>query len=109
MATTLEALEQRVTDLEAHMAAMRQQMEKMAPEPPMPPHIRNTPMLRDTYLRQTKNKDSAEQALKKLGIDVQPVGAEKLQEMMIAAGIRPEENIASREIMRMREEKGQTE
>lgn len=109
MATTIETLEQRVTELEKDMAVMRQHMERMTAEPPMPPHIRNTPLLREAYLRQTKRKETAEQALQKLGIGVQPVGAEKLQAMMIAAGIRPEENLASREIMAMREEKGQPE
>jgi len=41
---------------------------------------------------------------KQMGIDVQPIGAEKLQEMMLKEGIRPEDNIASRGIIEMREE-----
>jgi hypothetical protein len=39
-----------------------------------------------------------------MGIDVQPIGAEELQDMMLKEGIRPEDNIASRGIIEMREE-----
>jgi len=41
---------------------------------------------------------------KQMGINIQPIGAEKLQEMMLKEGIRPEDNIASKGIIEMREE-----
>jgi hypothetical protein len=101
MATTLEALEQRVQALENRLAAM-------AP-PATSTNGLDIPIFREADRQQAAVTKAAETAFKKMGIDVQPVGAEKLQEMMIAAGIRPEENIASREIIAMREEKGQRE
>lgn len=105
MATTLEDLEKRVGLLENRVKILQQRLDEIAPDPPMPAHVRDTPLLRKAYLQQAAVTEATGRAFKKMGIDdVQPVGAEKLQEMMIAAGIKPEENIASREIMRMREE-----
>jgi hypothetical protein len=39
-----------------------------------------------------------------MGIRGEPIGAEKLQERMLASGIKPEDNILSRGIIEMREE-----
>jgi hypothetical protein len=39
-----------------------------------------------------------------MDITTQPIGAEALQEMMLQEGVRPEENMASRGIIAMREE-----
>jgi hypothetical protein len=42
---------------------------------------------------------------KRMGIEhVQPIGTEKLQELMRQDGIKPEDNIFSRGIIEMREE-----
>jgi hypothetical protein len=41
---------------------------------------------------------------KEMGIDKEPIGAEKVQEMMLACGVRPEDNLFSRGIIEMREE-----
>ncbi len=40
----------------------------------------------------------------RVGITVQPIGAEKLQTMMLGEGVRPEENLLSSGIIAMREE-----
>lgn len=43
--------------------------------------------------------------LKSMGIeDCEPIGAEQLQQRLLAEGIRPEENVFSRGIIDMREE-----
>jgi hypothetical protein len=39
---------------------------------------------------------------RKMGIVGEPPGIEKLREMMLAAGIKPEDNVGSREIRAMR-------
>jgi hypothetical protein len=51
-----------------------------------------------------KLKEWLDEWFKQMGIDIQPIGAEQLQEMMLKEGIRPEDNIASRGIIEMREE-----
>jgi len=39
-----------------------------------------------------------------MGVRGEPVGAEEMQEMIAACGVRPEDNILSRGIIDMREE-----
>lgn len=43
-------------------------------------------------------------AFAEMGVRDEPVGAEKVQEMIAACGVRPEDNILSRGIIEMREE-----
>jgi hypothetical protein len=43
-------------------------------------------------------------AMKELGISGEPIGAEKVQEMIAACGVNPEDNEFSRGIVEMREE-----
>jgi hypothetical protein len=51
-----------------------------------------------------KLKEWLDEWFEQMGIDVQPIGAEQLQEMMLKEGIRPEDNILSKGIIEMREE-----
>jgi hypothetical protein len=44
------------------------------------------------------------QVFAEMGIRVKPIGAEKLQEMIAACGVKPEENTFSQGIIKMREE-----
>jgi len=43
-------------------------------------------------------------AFAEMGIQGEPVGAEKVQEMIAACGVKPENNVFSRGIIEMREE-----
>ena len=43
-------------------------------------------------------------AFEEMGIRGEPIGAEKLQEMIAACGVKPEENAFSQGIIEMREE-----
>ena len=43
-------------------------------------------------------------AFAEMGIQGEPVGAEKVQEMIAACGVKPEDNVFSRGIIEMREE-----
>jgi hypothetical protein len=44
------------------------------------------------------------QVFAEMGLHVRPIGAEKLQEMLAACGVKPEENACSQGIIAMREE-----
>jgi hypothetical protein len=46
-------------------------------------------------------------AFKALGATLEPVGAEKVQEMVAACGVNPEDNLFSQGIIEMREEREQ--
>jgi hypothetical protein len=43
-------------------------------------------------------------SFKKMGIEGKPIGAEKAQERIAARGVKPEDNVFSRALLRMREE-----
>jgi hypothetical protein len=105
MATTLEDLEKRVGLLENRVKILQQRLDEIAPDPPMPAHVRDIPMLRQAYLQQAAVSAAAEETLKKMGITIDPAMThEEFKKIRDAQPIPPEEEWASREIMRMREE-----
>ncbi len=61
-------------------------------------------LLRESKLHQAEISAAAAAALAEMGISGEPVGAQKLREMMLADGINPEDNEFSRGIIEMREE-----
>jgi len=61
-------------------------------------------MRRNASLNQDRIAAAAAAAFAEMGITGQPIGAEKLQEMMIADGVDPKSNEFSRGIIEMREE-----
>jgi len=65
---------------------------------------RGARLLREADLNQERIAAGWAAAMREMGISGAPVGAEKLQEMMLAEGINPEDNQFSRGIIEMREE-----
>jgi hypothetical protein len=102
MATPFEELEKRLTSLEQELARLRQQVEGLAPRRAMT--LDDIPMIREAKATQPAITAAVTKAFAEMGITGEPVGAEKLQQMMIDAGVKPEDNIFSREIIAMREE-----
>lgn len=97
---TLEELERRVAALEQEVAALRGQAEP-------PKRVRfgdNIPLIREARAQQPAISAAVAEAYAKMGITGPPVGPEKLKEMMLACGVDPNDNAASREIIAMREE-----
>ncbi len=100
MVTTLEELERRVVALEQEMAMLRGTAE--APRKPLAGD--NIPMIREARAQQAAISAAVAKAYAEMGITGPPVGPEKLKEMMLADGVDPNDNAASREIIAMREE-----
>jgi hypothetical protein len=65
---------------------------------------RGARLLREAALNQERIAAGWAAAMREMGISGEPVGAEKLREMMIAEGVDPEDNQFSRGIIEMREE-----
>jgi hypothetical protein len=103
----LAVLEERLAAVERAVANLQ-----VSRTPAPAPTARKDPLEGHPLLRQsiTDPKKLAEleaQIDRKLGIEgLEPVGPEKLWEMMIADGIDPNENEFSRGIIEMREERG---
>jgi hypothetical protein len=102
MATTLEDLEKRLTALEQEVTSLRQLVERRPIDET--PAERGARLLREGKRSQAALAAGWAKAMEQMGIRGEPVGAERLQEMMLASGIKPEENAFSRGIIEMREE-----
>ncbi|MCI0525459.1 MAG: hypothetical protein L0Y75_09380 [Acidobacteria bacterium] len=74
------------------------------------PASAETPAERGARLLQLARQQQAQwaagwaKAMEELGISGEPIGAEKVQEMFVACGVKPEDNEFSRGIIEMREE-----
>lgn len=100
MAATLEDLEKRLTAVEQELAMWRLANSANAETPAE----RGARLLREASLNQDRIAAAWAAMLEEMGIRGEPVGPEKLREMMIADGIDPESNEFSRGIIEMREE-----
>ena len=94
MTSTIAELEKRVAALEREVSYLRQELGIWTPG--------ETPA--ESERAQAEIKAAWARALEQMGIRGEPIGAEKLQAMMLAEGIKPEDNILSRGIIEMREE-----
>lgn len=65
---------------------------------------RGARLLREASLAQAQMAAGWARFMQMLGIQEEPIGAEKLQEMMRARGMNPDDNEFSRGIIEMREE-----
>jgi hypothetical protein len=102
MATTLEELERRITRMEQELARLQQLVEK-PPQTEMPAE-RGAQLLREARRNQAIISATIAPAFAEMGITDAPIGAEKVQEMMRACGLRPDANEFSQGIIAMREE-----
>lgn len=102
MATTLEELERRVLQIEQELARLRHRVESFPREEA--PAERGARLLREAKASQAATSAAVAKAFAEMGITGEPVGPEKLREMMAECGVRADDNAFSREIIAMREE-----
>lgn len=102
MAATLEELEKRLTQAEQAIACLQQLMGQASHEET--PVERGVRLLHEAGLHQLEIAAGWAKAMEQMGIRGKPIGAEKVQEMIAACGIKPEDNEFSRDIVEMREE-----
>jgi hypothetical protein len=102
MATAKEEMEERLAKLEEEVAQLRQ----MAPlhQAEETPAERGARLLREAKANQPALSAAVAKAFAEMGIEGEPVGIERLREMMAECGIKPENNEFSREIIAMRDE-----
>jgi hypothetical protein len=102
MPSTLEELEKRVEALEREVTTLRAQAASRPAEETAAE--RGARMLREARANQAALSAAVARAFAEMGITGEPVGHEKLQEMMLACDVNPEDNASSREIIAMRKE-----
>ena len=104
MTTTIEELLKKTERIEQDLAEMRQELEKLRPTKSLTSEERAAARLERVRLKNEKLTSVIDKVFKKMGIKGEPIGAEKVQEMLTAEGVKPEENSFSRGIIKMREE-----
>ena len=102
MATRLEDMEKRLEMLEAEVAHLRQLIARRHVEEA--PAERGARLLREAEADQAAFSAAVAKMFAEMGITGEPIGAENVQKMIAACGIRPEDNEFSRAIIEMREE-----
>ncbi len=102
MSITIEELEKRLAGLETEVVQLRDCLEQLKGSPARLGD--DIPMIWEARANQPAISAAAAKAFEKMGITGEPIGAEELQERMRASGIKPEDNLLSREILAMREE-----
>jgi hypothetical protein len=102
MATSLEALEQRLAAVERELARLRDLVE--GPAVAATPLERGVRLMRKSRRSQAQASATWKKVMEEMGIKGEPIPAEKLHEMMAAAGLHPDGTEFSRGIIEMREE-----
>jgi hypothetical protein len=104
MTTTIEKLLIKTERIEQDLAEVRQALEELCPTKSLTPEERAAARLERVRSKNEKLTSLIDKAFKKMGIKGESIGAEKVQEMLAAEGVKPEENSFSRGIIKMREE-----
>jgi hypothetical protein len=95
MATTVEELERRLAQVEREVIRLRQQVEGVLPAET--PSDRGARLLDEARMSQPAISTAAAKAFAEMGITGEPVGPEKLREMMAACGVNPGESVQPRD------------
>src|SRR6266545_3817965 len=102
----LFSLSRRHRALAREVEALRQLMGQRVADPltsqgkgPEPNQLRAA-----QFVDKQKLQPLVAKAFAKMGIQGEPIGAEKVQELIAACGVKPEDNVFSRGIIQMREE-----
>lgn len=102
MVLTLEALKEKIASIGRDLAEVQLSVEQLAAAAQL-----QTKEYRPTGIHWADKagwKDWFDEWFQKIGIMAQPMGAERLQTLMLQEGVRPEDNLLSRGIIAMREE-----
>ena len=102
MATTLEELERRITRMEQELARLQRLVEQ--PSQTEMPAQRGVQRSHEAQRNQAAISAAIAKAFAEMEITGEPIGAELVQEMMRACGMRPDNNAFSQGIIAMRTE-----
>lgn len=104
MAVTITELAVKLQRLEDELIEARSELAQLKSAQPLTPEEWWAARLVQVRASNEKLQPLIDAAFDKMGITGEPVGAERVQELIAAGGVRPEENLFSRGIIEMREE-----
>ena len=99
MDTTLQLLEQRLTALEREVADLKAELARSANSASRGAHL-----VQESQAQHAAVVAAWQAVRERLGIQGQPIGAKELRQRLVAAGMNPDDNSFSRELIAMREE-----
>ena len=99
MAITLQILEQRLTALEREVADLKAELARSADSA-----TRGARLIRESQAQHASVVAAWQAVLERLGIQGQPMGAKQFRQKLVEAGMNPNDNSFSRELIAMREE-----
>lgn len=102
MSPTAEELDKRVAVLEQELAQLRAMIQERSGAETSAE--RGARLWREAALSGPALAAAWVKALEEMGIRGEPIGAQKVREIVAGCGVRPEDNVASRGIIAMREE-----
>lgn len=102
MPVTFETLKARITRVEKEIVEIRQDLEQLATAAPGGPRAKERPLAGLRPADKTGWQTWFDEWFQQIGITAQPMGAEKLQALMLQEGVRPEDNLLSQGIIAMR-------
>ena len=106
MSTALEMLTRKLNQLELEVTTIRMQLDEFIEDSAESPDLERKRAA--LMARLDKNKPLHQKIfanfLNELGVQGEPIPAEKLQERIATGGVKPENNEFSNEIIKMREE-----
>jgi len=102
MPVTLKTLKAQITRIEQELAEVRQSLEQLTAA--SQPRVKRPWPAGIQWVDRTGWNEWFAAWFQQTGITAQPIGAEKLQALMLQEGVQPEDNLLSRGIIAMREE-----
>ena len=100
MAVTIDMIQEKLGEIESNVSLLREQFNQWLAQQERP----SDPAPTVQFVDKEKLLPLTARTFKKMGIYGEPIGAEELQKMVAACGVKPEDNIFSRGIIDMREE-----
>ncbi len=104
MSMSVVELEAKLMWLEAEVAEALRQVRQVKLTQNLTPEERRAARIERVRAENERLRPLLDKAFESLGAIGEPVGAEKVQEMVAACGVNPEDNLFSRGLIEMREE-----
>ena len=98
--STIEAIHQKLKQIENEVAQLRAQLNQWLTQPMQPTQLEPTIQ----FVDKEKLRPLTAKVFEEMGVRSEPIDAEKLQKMVAACGVKAEDNIFSQGIIEMREE-----
>ena len=102
MAATIDQLRVKLERIEQDLAEVRRELEQLSPAEPLKSEEWWAARVARVRTENERLRPLIDRVFEEMGIVGEPIGAVKVQEMIAACGVKPEENLFSRGILEMR-------